>query len=173
MLRMSTDRPASHLVAARHAEIARRYSHSRKARTPAQLAALRVRDLATLYAARYGTILPDDDAGRDDAGIALAHIASLAASRGRMAAWLAHWTPWLTTGEARAMMDHAATKPRYWTADQLAWRLHLTAADRTTLGITTIGAIDLPRAARAKLRKRKDRDRKRAARIAKRTASAP
>jgi hypothetical protein len=40
-----------------------------------------------------------------------------------------------------------------WTADQLAWRLHLTDADRTALAITTIGAIDCPKRVRTIRRK--------------------
>lgn len=161
--------------AAKLDEIAKRYRRrSRKGRTPAQLAALRLKDLTALYAARYGHMLPDDDAGREDAGIALAHMATLASARGRMSAWIAQWLPWMTTGEAGRMVDYALTTPRYWTADSLAWRLHLTAADRTTLGITTIGAIDLPKKARAKLRQRKAREREKARRARlKETACAP
>lgn len=170
---MPNARPSPELVKSRQAEIAKRYSRKRKNRTPAQLAALRLRDLCSLFRARYGHMLPDDDAGRDDCGIALAHIASLAAARGRMSAWLAEWCPWMTTGEARTMGDYALTSPRYWTADSLAWRLRLTAADRATLGITTIGAIDLPKQARAKLRKRKARDREQARRARLKAACAP
>jgi hypothetical protein len=170
---MVNSRPSPEIVAARQAEIAQRYHRKRKNRTPAQLAALRLRDLSALFRARYGHMLPDDDAGRDDAGIALAHMATLASARGRMSAWVTHWMPWMTNGEARTMIDYALTTPRYWTADSLAWRLHLNAIDRATLGITTIGAIDLPKAARARLRKLKDRDRKRKARAARKAASAP
>lgn len=160
--------------ASQRAEIAKRYRRrQRKGRTPAQLAALRLRDLTKLFTARYGHMLPDDDAGRDDAGIALAHMATLASARGRMSAWIAQWMPWMTTGEAGRMVDYALTTPRYWTADSLAWRLHLNAADRQTLGITTIGATDLQKKARTALRKRKDRDRKRVARAAVKVASAP
>lgn len=166
-------RPAPNIVKAKQAEIAQRYRRRRKNRTPAQLAALRLRDLTALYRARYGWVLPDDDAGRDDAGIVLAHMATLASARGRMSAWLAQWAPWMTTGEAGTMINYTLTSPRYWTADALAWRLHLTAADRAELKITTIGATDLPKAARIALRKRKDRDRKRTARAAQKAASAP
>jgi hypothetical protein len=113
--------------------------------------------------------LPDDDAGREDAQIALDHLASLAAARGRMTAWITLWAPWLSTGEAKIMIDASLTGQRYWKADRLAWRLRLTAADRSTLGITTIGAIDLPKTAREEARKRKARERAKAWRQRKRT----
>lgn len=162
------------IVDSKRAEIGKRYSRRKRSnRTPAQLAALRLRDLTALFEARYGNVLPDDDAGREDAGIALAHFATLASARGRMSSWIAHWAPWMTTGEASTMIDYALTTPRYWKADSLAWRLRLNAADRAKLGITTIGAIDLPKAARIALRKRKDMERKRARRAKIKAASAP
>lgn len=167
-------RPAPAVIAAKRREIDRRYRRQRKrGRTPAQLAALRLRDLGRLFAARYGDVMPDDDAGREDLAIVLAHIATLANARNRMAGCLAQWAPWMTTGEARTMIGEALTAARYWTADQLAWRLHLTAADRATLGITTIGAVDLNKAARARLRKAKARAREKARRLRLKTACAP
>lgn len=134
-----------------------------KAHTAPQIAALRLKDLAKLFRGRYGITLPDDDAGRDDLAIALAHIASLATARERMIHYCEIWVPWMTLRESNAMMAKAFSSGQYWTADQLAWRLRLTMADRTALGITTIGAIDMGKAARTKNRKAKARarDRKR------------
>ena len=56
--------------------------------------------------------------------------------------YIALWVPWMTTGEATGYINEALTNPQRWKADQLAWRLRLTAADRSALNITTIGAID-------------------------------
>lgn len=161
--------------AAQHVEIKLR--HRRKARTRSrtapQIATLRLRDLAKLFRARYGITLPNDDAGRDDLYVALCHIAMLANSRDRMGRYVEIWAPWLTVAEARKVIDHALTEPKRWKADQLAWRMRLTMADRTTLGITTIGAIDMNKAGRLKLRKRKARDRERARRARYKLACAP
>lgn len=169
-------RPSLALVTAAKREIAQRYRrrHKDRPRSPAQLATLRIRDLDKIFRARYGLVLPDDDAGRDDLAIALAHIATLATARNRMAGYLTRWAPWIRAGEAREMMNQALIGEKFWTADQLAWRLRLTATDRATLGITTIGAVDMPKRARIEARKRKARDREQARRARlKQTACAP
>jgi hypothetical protein len=145
----------------------------KRARTAPQIATLRLNDLARLFRARYGITLPNDDAGRDDLFVALSHLSMLSRSRERMARYLEIWAPWLTVAEARQTIDHALTEPQRWKADQLAWRMRLTAADRATLGITTIGAVDLNKAGRTRLRKRKARDRERARRLRLKAACAP
>lgn len=146
-------------------------------RTQPQLAALRIRDLAKLFRARYGHKLPDDDAGRDDLHVALCHLAMLSNSRARMSAYVEIWAPWLTVAEARQAINTALTNPQTWKADQLAWRMRLTYADRTALGITTIGAIDMNRAGRARLRRKRSRERSKARRnrlrLEKAAANAP
>lgn len=151
---------------ARRLEIKHRYRRKARARprTAPQIATLRLNDLARLFRARYGFTLPDDDAGRDDLHVALCHIAMLAKSRDRMARYCEVWAPWLTLSEARQVIDRALTNPERWKADQLAWRMRLTAADRATLGITTIGAVDLGKAGRTRLRKLRSRARSKARR---------
>lgn len=162
---------------AKHEEIKRRYARRRrrssKARTKPQIAALRLNDLAKLFRGRYGLTLPDDDAGRDDLAVALAHIATLSKAHERMVAYCEVWAPWLQVGEAKRMMVDAFANQQHWKADQLAWRMRLTAADRTTLGITTIGAIDLPKHARANRRKARSKARSKAWRKSKRAANTP
>lgn len=131
----------------------RQKSRSRSRASPCQLAALRLHDLARLFRARYGVTLPDDDAGRDDMMVAVNHCASLAHPLGRIDKWLGLWCPWMTLAERDAIATQAILHKQHWTADQLAWRLRLTDADRTALGITTIGAIDCSKAQRRKRRK--------------------
>ena len=160
------------------------YSHKQRRRShasPCQIASLRLNDLARLYRARYGITLPDDDAGRDDIVIAVNHLASLAHPKRRIVKWLEIWAPWMTLKECETITAKAIMHQQHWTADQLAWRLHLTMADRTALAITTIGAIDCSRAERRKLRMVKSqqrskwrRKRLKLANLAKRlTANAP
>lgn len=127
--------------------------------SPCQIAALRLHDLARLFRARYGVTLPDDDAGRDDMMVAVNHCASLAHPLGRIDKWLGLWCPWMTLKERDAIATQAIIHKQHWTADQLAWRLRLTDADRTALAITTIGAIDCNKRERKKRRLQKAKER--------------
>lgn len=136
-------------------------------RSPMQLVALRLNDLAKLFRGRYGHVLPDDDAGRDDLFVAVNHLACLPHPQKPIDCWLEIWAPWLTVKERHDLVGAALISPMRWKADALAWRLRLTAADRAALGITTIGAIDENRAARAKRRKLQARKRMQAYRKAK------
>lgn len=131
-----------------------------------QIVALRITDLSTLFRSRWGTVLPDDDAGRDDIRLAVDHLAALAHPARAITKWLETWAPWLTLGEHRQIIADGIANQRHWKADALAWRLRLTREERTMLGITTIGAIDHGKAARKKLRKEKERARQAAKRRA-------
>jgi hypothetical protein len=123
--------------------------------TPRQIATLRLHDLARLFRARWGITLPDDDAGREDMMTAVNHLASLKEPLKRIDDWLGLWCPWITLRERNTIAAEAMIHPQRWKADQLAWRLRLTYADRQALAITTIGAIDVPRRDRIKLRRYK------------------
>jgi hypothetical protein len=124
-----------------------------------QLVTLRLNDLAKLFRGRYGHTLPDDDAGRDDLFIAVNHLACLPHPQKPIEHWIEIWAPWITVKERNAIVADALLCPTRWKADALAWRLRLTAADRASLGITTIGAIDENKAARKKRRKLQARKR--------------
>jgi hypothetical protein len=127
--------------------------------SPMQLVSLRLNDLARLFRARYGHVLPDDDAGRDDLMVAVNHLACLPHPQKPIEHWIEIWAPWLTVKERKAIMADALVCPQRWKADALAWRLRLTAADRAALGITTIGAIDENKSARKKRRRQQARKR--------------
>lgn len=153
-------------LAARHAEIAKRYERHRLGSKPS-IAVLRVRDLGKILDSRYGPTIPDDDAGRDDLLIVLHHLVWLTGdSRKRILGILALRAPWMATTEANNIAQCVLAKPLKWKADVLAWRLGLTLAERRALRVTTIGACDAPKAVRAKLRKAADKERKRASRLA-------
>lgn len=140
--------------AAKHSEIARRYKWARRQGVRVSMASLRVYELTNLFHARYGRELPDDDAGRDDARVMVHHLGALSGDpRRRITPWLRQWCPWLSLAEAEELLIEAITRPQRWRADKLAWRMRLTAADRSALRITTIGAIDMSRAERARRRK--------------------
>ena len=171
---------------ARHAEVARRYAwqaqEQRKngsATKPdkARLTTLiRLRELERVFRLRYGRCLPDDDAGREDLTLVAHHIAHL---RGEVVehilGWARRWAPWMPDAEATALAESVTADRRKFTADQLAWALGLSMAERTALKITTIGAFDLGKAERAELRKAKRRaaDKERRARKARAAGRIP
>jgi hypothetical protein len=140
--------------------------HRGQSRTGGSLNGLRRRDLETVFRNRYGTQLPDDDAGRDDALLMLYHFAHLSSAQQRMQRWLGIWAPWFEQMEAQTLIDRALAKPKHYRADTLAKELNLNAAKRREWQITTIGATDKPKKQRAAEGREKSRRRKLAQRRA-------
>ncbi|MFL9824105.1 hypothetical protein [Rhodoplanes sp. SY1] len=162
-----------------HREVARRYAWCASATKPEPSPAagetggnrlvtlIRLRELERLFRSRYGTELPDDDAGRDDLKIVAQHIVHLGPDAERhIVHWAQLWAPWLPTSEATALAIRSIANPIKFSADVLAWRVRLTAAERQHLAITTIGAVDMNKAQRAEARKEKRREAARARRRA-------
>ena len=160
----------------RHGEIAKRYARQNeqrrerngKSKAPFNVAPKRVEELNRLFAWRYGGedyVLPDDDAGRDDAYVMCCHLARCPNAppiiRRR---WLAKHAPWLTPKEVDRLLQRRVLK---WKADKLAQRVGLTHAVRQRLGIRTIGAIDKTREERKVMARQLRTDRERARRRAK------
>jgi hypothetical protein len=144
---------------ARRAELDRRYK--KRDRPPVSLGAVRISELRRLYTDRYGRVLPDDDAGRDEAVIMAHHIARRPGDHRRLiTAWLSLWAPWMSPRETAGIITTVTANPIRWRADTLATRLNLTEADRRRLRITTIGAVDMTKAERAKRRRERARLRK-------------
>jgi hypothetical protein len=139
---------------ARHAEIARRYE-TKAEREPVSMAVLRIAELRRLYLNRYGTVLPDDDAGRDDALIMAHHLAKRPNAERNIGLWLGLWAPWMSEAEAEALIEQVLAKPLRWRADKLAARLNLNQAERQRLRIVTIGACDVLLAERMARRRAK------------------
>lgn len=149
---------------ARHREIARRY---KRARPAFSMAALRCAEINRLLASRYGQVLPDDDAGRDDALIMAHHLARLSGDpRVRIGKWLDAHAPWAVGSIRATLLAEIDAKPLRWRADKLGARLRLTEGERSGLRIRTIGAVDVDKAERAKRRSEKRRALKEAARRA-------
>jgi hypothetical protein len=121
---------------------------------------LRIGALTRIFGSRYGgrTLyqFSDDDAGREDLRILLDHYVysnPLAVTR-----VIKTRAPWLADTECEDLIDRVARSPRYWTSEALAGALRLTEAERIKLGgVPTIGAIDVTRRQRNKLRKDKNR----------------
>ena len=130
-------------------------------RTGGSLHGLRISDLETYIAHRYPNGMEDDDAARDDAAIMLHHMAHYSVDpRGRMLRWLGTRCSWMPELEAARMVANICSSPRRYKADTLAAKLNLTAAERTALRITTIGAVDMLKEKRAARRRQRDLQRK-------------
>jgi len=86
----------------RHAEIERRYKSHRGERGRVGIGVVRIGELRRLFTALYGHVLPDDDAGRDDAFLMVCHLAKRPEADRRIPAWLSLWCPWMTEAEANA-----------------------------------------------------------------------
>ncbi len=111
--------------------------------------------------------LDEDQHGRGLFAILLhtiAHTGGDVAAKMR-SAWR-EFAPWLSEAEFERMADEAIKVRRRWTADKLAQRIGLTYADRQRLGITMIGAVDVPKAERDRRREARKVEARRAKRRA-------
>ena len=86
----------------------------------------------------------------------------------RLQLWAQIWMPLVPEKQLEAAAQEAMHKPKLDKADPLAIRLKLKYADRMALGITTIGACDVDKAGRTRLRKERKRRRDREKKAAKR-----
>ena len=149
--------------AAKHAEIARYYAwqaRQRRSANPSRfMARIRLNELERLFYHRYGPLLPDDDAGREDFEIAAHHISWLGGDTDkRIKAYADRWAPWMSAAETECLINRVTDAPRRWRADGLASLLGLKDAERTALKITSIGATDFSKADREERRKLKRRE---------------
>jgi hypothetical protein len=134
---------------------------------------LRVREgeLRRLFRFRYGPILPDDDAGRDDLQLVLSHTIERQDGRRRSRNFIETTAPWFPVGEIESLLDFLEANPVRYDAGQLSQRVGLTDDERTELRIRTVAPIDLSeadlkerrlakkRASQKALRERKKRER--------------
>ena len=152
--------------AAKHAEVARRYAWGRRERrddrepwSPAkQLSA----DLATVYRDHW-VELDDDKEGRGLFSILLHTLAHRPAFERLAADARAEFAPWLSDDAFERMSAEALRVKRKWRPDTLAQRIGLTYADQQRLGVWRfIGAVDVPKAERDRLRAERRNANKRA-----------
>jgi hypothetical protein len=156
-------------VALKKREIAARYRAGRSYRAVTgelRIMRFRRRDLQNIFRARYGDTLPDNAIGRD---LIYVLAQTVAGGGGALATGghARHLCPWMTEDALEALTERVLAHPRRWTADALGKRLRLSDAERTALGVTTIGAYDVPKAERLARR----RELNHAAKTAKRRAA--
>jgi hypothetical protein len=110
--------------------------------------AVRLRDLENFFAYRWGPTLADDEAGRGDLYVAASHIHRMGSPKVHIPAWARLWAPWLGEDECNTLIAKVAATGQQWTADELGKEMNLDDATRTSLGIKTIGAVDVTKAKR-------------------------
>jgi hypothetical protein len=115
----------------------------------------RVKDLKRFARHRWGrSLLPRTAEARRYIAICLHHFAPYAEGRDLADKLLSLWTDW-KPAERAAVAEAEFNTARYYDAEGLAGLIELTMPVRYTLGITTIGAIDFPLAARKRLQQLK------------------
>ena len=133
---------------------------------------LRRKGLKRLFLFRWGQILPDDDAGRDDLTIMAHTIAQLPGDASHhIEMFVEVSAPWMTRQDVDHMLATVLVKPLQFRADTLGARLGLREVERTRLHIRTIGAIDLTKAER--LSRRRNRQRRNRAQLRRTNGAKP
>jgi hypothetical protein len=134
---------------------------------------LRLGDVRKLVRDRCGSVLPDDDAGREYLKELLLPISlwphEARRGRGRIEIWgptdkmrceIERWAPWMSGDEAQELLDDVNLTPEWQrkpTARTLGQRLNLTYAERARLFLRTIGPCDVTEKAMALMRRQKKR----------------
>jgi hypothetical protein len=121
---------------------------------------LRLSNLRTLFRHRYGTELPEDDAGREDLRELLLPISLGPKPAKTMANAIELWAPWMSFAEAEALIDSVnrlSTWERKPKGQALGQRLRLTNADREKLRLWTIAPCDMSKEDLAEQKKAKAR----------------
>ncbi|MCA1492755.1 hypothetical protein I6F11_17685 [Ensifer sp. NBAIM29] len=124
----------------------------------------RIREIEKLIRHRHGSIIPDP-AGTDDVDTCLAYLRAVAFTPRTqdLASWSRKWAPWVDPITLQTIEATGAQRRWMIKADAVARLLSVTMADRTKLGLRTIGACDMSiedRKKQAKANKR-ERDRNR------------
>jgi hypothetical protein len=102
----------------------------------------RVNELDRLFFGRYGSILPDDDAGRGDAAVMLDHLAGFADFHSRADGFLNVRAPWMSNQECASMKRQATSSRKHWTASELGEHLRLQPVERSTYRTWSIRPVD-------------------------------
>jgi hypothetical protein len=136
----------------------------------AVITVLRISELERYLRHRYGVVIYDDDAGREDFVILLNHVAhNRTDPGGKMLGFAQRWAPWMSPNESEALIATILAKPRKYSPKRLGELLRLTEAERRHLRITTIRAFNATDETMAENAKRKDRERQKAKRDEKRS----
>ncbi|WP_085043840.1 hypothetical protein [Ensifer aridi] len=135
------------------------------------LETLRLREIEAVIRHRHGNGIPDPE-GSDDIETCFAYLRAVAMTPGvqDLRSWAKVWAPWAPESDLEEIAGQRGRRKRMLGADPIAKLLFVTIAERTMLGLKTIGACDLPSEARRKLASTGKRSRDRARQEQKRRA---
>lgn len=128
-------------------------SRGRQSRGEFRLGRLRLREIERVITARHGQFVP----ATDDADAYL-RAAALSNSGQDVAAWCARWAPWADRLLIEAIEQEAAHRRHMLRADEVAKMLSVKLDERDRLGLSTIGACDVPRSERLSRAREKKRE---------------
>jgi hypothetical protein len=136
--------PCHKKVEAMLAEIERRYGQKKTDRELRlnRIAVKRVSDIEHYLEGRYGHVLPDDDAGREDLVILLNHLAQNPVDpRSKMRRPIRIWAPWMPSAEVDTLVERIAKKPRRYKAQTLARLMRVTEEEHVRWCLKSIWAF--------------------------------
>ncbi|HWU63591.1 MAG TPA: hypothetical protein VN112_16350 [Ensifer sp.] len=122
----------------------------------------RMREIEKVIRHRHGGPIPDPS-GSDDVDLCKAYLkaAAFTPSGQDMAAWANVFAPWANPVEVQLLASQGRNREKMLGADAVAKMLFVTLAERTKLGLKTIGACDVSKDDRLKLSKQTKRERDR------------
>ncbi len=154
-------------IAARHAEIDRRYAwdakRRRETRAPLLITTLRTAELERIYRHRFGGRLPANNIGLA-ALVVMAEHHIQRNSHDIVIGWIKSRAPWVDDVYAEGIAREAAKRTSRQTAAALGWRVKLTLDERRRLRIRTIRAVGQTAESMAEDRREHDRAEKEAQR---------
>lgn len=120
----------------------------------------RIREIEKLIRHRHGAMIPDP-AGTDDVEMCLAYPRAIALTpRSQdVESWCRKWAPWIDPVTLHTLAALGVNRRWMIKADAVAKMLMVTMADRSKLGLRTIGACDMTTAERKDLAKANKRER--------------
>lgn len=131
---------------------------------PFSLENLRMREIEDVIRHRHGNGIPDPS-GTDDVDLCHAYlrVVALTPASQNVSSWALVWAPWADPVTLALMDQAAADRERMLPSDAVARMLYVTMAERSALGLKTIGACDVSKAERndAARERKKERDRNR------------
>jgi hypothetical protein len=126
---------------------------------------LRVKEIERIIRSRHGYTVDTED-GEQYAWLIAQHLREIDVANllPNLEGWCHRWTPLLKQEQVAAICQRVLSEPRRFKADTLGELLGLKDEERSNLGVTTIGALDVPKSARGELRAaaKRTRDRMRA-----------
>lgn len=124
----------------------------------------RIREIEKLIRSRHGSMIPDP-AGTDDEDLCIAYPRAVALTPRTqdVVSWCRKWAPWIDPVTLHTLAALSVNRRWMIKADAVAKLLMVTMAERTKLGLRTIGACDMSREERNKQAKtnKQERDRNR------------